>query len=524
MLIESGATEVTLGPPDPNVRAYVVDPGDITKLQPVGVPGELLLSGPRLARGYIGQPELTTHRFVPNPYYRGRISLSSEVWYQKVYRTGDLVSWTSTGSLRFLGRIDRQVKIDGVRIELGEVESALTKAPGVTHASVTTTTLLGGRKVLVGVITPETLKIEDILAHCRQYVLSAAVPAGLAAVEALPLRPNGKVDTDKVAALGRAAMGQSNGGNNDDQNYYVPPATDLESRIQRVWMEILGLEDEVSVTLDFFHAGGSSLRAGILTARLRTELSLPFLPATMIYTAKTIRAMAETVQGMIESNAAKSKKRLNAEQASQGPHLSADDIVLEMLASQSVPRLKLPYWLYLIVQYVMLSLTLLLLPVVWGALLSALLTLQPKVGWWLLIPIWPAMQLAAMLGYIVLMIVLKWVLVQRLRPGVFPVHGWMYARWVTMRALQQQAKTIFMSPLRRTPLLPMLLKALGANVESVWDTIVDSTLICDFDLITIGKGAQIYHEVLITGTFRDLFINILLVYTRSYILKYSILQ
>ena len=469
-------------------------------MQPIGVPGELILSGSRIAKGYYNRPDLTAEKFVPNPFHRTRSSLSSEGWYEKAYRTGDLMSWSANGEIRFLGRIDRQVKVDGVRIELAEVETALTSAPGVTHASVVMATLVGGRKALVGVVTPDTIKIDEVLTHCRQYVLAAAVPAGLAAAHALPLRPNGKVDTDRVAALGTAAMGQSNTATADGE-YYVPPATDLESVIQRVWMEILGLQDEVSVTLDFFHAGGSSLRAGILTARLRAELSLPLLPATMIYTSKTIRAMAEAIQKKIDEEADKSKpnskKRLLG--GNHAPHLSADDVVLEMLASQTVPRLKLPYWIYLILQYIMLSFTLLLLPVVWGALLSALLALQPKVGWWLLIPIWPAMQMAAMLGYIVLMIILKWVLVQRLKPGVYPVHGWMYARWITMRALQQQAKTIFLNPIRRTPLLPMLLKALGADIESVWDTIIDSTLICDFDLISVGKGAQIYHEVLITG-------------------------
>ena len=126
---------VVIGRPDPNTHGYVVD--SALRPVPVGVPGELLLSGPRLALGYAGQPELTAEKFVPNPCLElvsGRVDPALAPYYTKAYRTGDLVRWRGDGTLDFLGRIDRQVKITGVRIELGEVESALEGAEGVTQA------------------------------------------------------------------------------------------------------------------------------------------------------------------------------------------------------------------------------------------------------------------------------------------------------------------------------------------------------------------------------------------------------
>ena len=123
---------MVIGRPNTNVHAYVVDPADLS-LTLRGTPGELLLSGPRLAVGYYGRPDLTEKAFVLNPFYEEVLPfLPAELrpFYRRAYRTGDLVRWTAAGQLEFLGRIDRQVKVNGVRIELGEVEAALASAPG----------------------------------------------------------------------------------------------------------------------------------------------------------------------------------------------------------------------------------------------------------------------------------------------------------------------------------------------------------------------------------------------------------
>ena len=156
---------------------------------PVGVPGELLLSGPRLALGYAGQPELTAEKFVPNPCLElvsGRVDSALAPYYAKAYRTGDLVRWRGDGTLDFLGRIDRQVKITGVRIELGEVESALEGADGVTQAVAAAVADSAGQKRLVGYVTPASADPAAVTAHCRSLLVPAMVPSVVVALGVLP--------------------------------------------------------------------------------------------------------------------------------------------------------------------------------------------------------------------------------------------------------------------------------------------------------------------------------------------------
>ena len=183
-------------------------------------------------------------------------------------------------------------------------------------------------------------------------------------------------------------------------------------------------------------------------------------------------------------------------------NLAADSIDIQLSASQLVAPTKLPYWLYLVAQWFMLSLTTVMIPTIWGSLLFSVFAIQQAVGsWWIVIPIWPAFAVASLLFYCALLVLLKWILVGRLRPGVYPIHGWMYARWVTLRALHEQAGNVFMPVIRRTALMPILLRALGAKVESITDTVIDSLAIYDFDLISMGAGTCIYAGASITGAF-----------------------
>ena len=188
-------------------------------------------------------------------------------FYERAYRTGDLVRWRPDGTLDFLGRIDRQVKVNGVRIELGEVEAALGSAPGVVQAVASAVADDSGAKRLVGYVTPASAEAADILAHCRTLLVPAMVPNVVVALDAFPLLPNGKVD---VKALPPPDWGAA------ESEEYVAPAGELESTVQRVWQEVLGRgEDQpLSVTADFFAAGGTSLQVG-LCARLHSSAFCP---------------------------------------------------------------------------------------------------------------------------------------------------------------------------------------------------------------------------------------------------------
>jgi len=217
---------ISIGRPVYNLHAYVVD----SKLRavPVGVPGELLLSGPRLALGYAGRPDLTEEKFVPNPCLElvaGNVHPALAPYYKLAYRTGDFVRWRNDGTLEFLGRIDRQVKITGVRIELGEVEAALEGASGVTQAVATALPDPSGQKRLVGYVTPGDIEPAAVLGHCRSVLVPAMVPSVVLALESFPLLPNGKVDVRGLPAPDWSGAGAEE---------YVGPANEVEATVQRL--------------------------------------------------------------------------------------------------------------------------------------------------------------------------------------------------------------------------------------------------------------------------------------------------
>lgn len=503
---------ITLGRPVYNMHTYVVD----SELRPValGVPGELLLSGPRLALHYAGQPELTADKFIPNPcidLVSAHIDPSLALYYRKAYRTGDLVRWCSDGTLEYLGRIDRQVKVMGVRIELGEVENALSDAPGITSAAVTAITLAGS-KTLVGFVTPDTADTEAALVHCRNMVLPSAIPSKLIALKSFPLLPSGKADVKALEQIALDANLNANGDGDDD--WYVPPSTDLEVAIARVWHEVLLIpEEEISVQADFFSVGGNSLKAGILTSHLRSTLNMPRLQATTVYTGKSVRGMAALIEKSHEGDILRREndlkgsnsilQRLTIKAPSKATtivlHPHADDVRLELLSVESPTRL--PYWAYLILQWLMLALLSAVQPILWGSLLAMLFSSKRIVGWGGVVGLWPVMRILSLVINAILLLALKWILVGRLNPGVYPLHGWMYARWVTLRALQSQMSTMLLPILKRTTLLPWLLRGLGAKIESPSTTLIESLDISDFDLISLGKGSCIYHAAVVTGAF-----------------------
>ena len=284
---------ISIGRPVHNMHAYVVD-GQLRPV-PVGVNGELLLSGPRLAIGYTGRPDLTAEKFIPNPclgLVAQHMLPSMAPYYERAYRTGDLVRWRPDGTLDFLGRIDRQVKVNGVRIELGEVEAALGSAPGVAQAVASAVADDSGAKRLVGYVTPTSAEAADILAHCRTLLVPAMVPSVVVALDAFPLLPGGKVDIKALPLPDWGAAGAEE---------YVAPASELESTVQRVWQEVLGRgEDQpLSVTADFFAAGGTSLQVFRVSAALQKALGLDSVPPTLLHAERTVRGVAAMLQPMV---------------------------------------------------------------------------------------------------------------------------------------------------------------------------------------------------------------------------------
>jgi amino acid adenylation domain-containing protein len=260
---------------------YVLD----AALQPVptDVVGELYLGGAGLARGYLGRPELTAERFIPD-------ALSGQVG-ARLYKTGDLARTRADGRLEYLGRADQQVKIRGFRIEPGEIEAALLTHPGVAGAVVSGWTPADGPDQLVAYLvapadpTVSRPSVAALRAALQSHLPAYMVPGAFVWLQALPLTPNGKLDRRALPApeQDRAALATD----------FRPPRTPTEVLLANLWRELLGL-DQVGVADNFFDLGGHSLLATRLLARIRAAFGVE-LPLHAIFTSPTVEALAEAV-------------------------------------------------------------------------------------------------------------------------------------------------------------------------------------------------------------------------------------
>ncbi|MFF7025893.1 amino acid adenylation domain-containing protein [Streptomyces klenkii] len=259
-----------LGSPLPRVRAYVLD-GALRPV-PAGTAGELYLAGPGLANGYTGRPALTAERFVADPFAADGT---------RMYRSGDEVRQGADGTLEFLGRTDRQVKVRGFRVELGEVEAALRSHPGVGGA---VATVREGTGLLAHYVpsdgsgpTPEELR-EHTAAALPGYM----VPAAFVALDALPMTVSGKVDVRALPAPDAATERPGPGPGGLDG--------EIEELIAGVWSEVLG-RDDIHPDDDFFALGGHSLVALRVVSRLKKRIGV-VMPTKDIYRHPRLRDLA----------------------------------------------------------------------------------------------------------------------------------------------------------------------------------------------------------------------------------------
>ncbi|MFE2126584.1 non-ribosomal peptide synthetase [Streptomyces amritsarensis] len=242
-----------LGEPLPGVRAYLLD-GRLAPVTAAGAVGELYLAGPGLAHGYPGHPGLTAGRFTADPF-------ATEPG-ARMYRTGDQARRSAEGLLEYVGRVDRQVKLRGFRVELGEVEHALGTLAGVTAAAVTLHEAAPGDHRLAGYVTGADVRPADLLAQLRRTLPAHLVPSTVTVLDALPLTPNGKLDHAALPAPAAAptAVGTAARGGLDEQ-------------VAEVWRTVLGVPD-IEQTDDFLSLGGHSLAALRVVHLLRRKLDV----------------------------------------------------------------------------------------------------------------------------------------------------------------------------------------------------------------------------------------------------------
>jgi len=258
----SGKGIPPIGRPLPNTQAYVVD----RHLQPVplGVPGELLVGGVQLSPGYWKRPEMTASQFV-------------QVYGTRLYRTGDRVRWLPDGNLEFLGRIDDQIKIRGIRIEPGEIEALIRRHPGVREAMV----IARDQRLVAYVVTDADL--EQIRALLRAALPAYMVPAHFVRLAALPLTAHGKVDRQALPAPERAAPA-------------APPDTPTQRTLAEVWQRVLRIE-RVGAQDHFFDCGGHSLLAMQLIAGVRERFGVE-LPLKHLFERPVLAELAEAIDAL----------------------------------------------------------------------------------------------------------------------------------------------------------------------------------------------------------------------------------
>ncbi|MBV9496874.1 MAG: amino acid adenylation domain-containing protein, partial [Acidobacteria bacterium] len=270
----------TIGRPIANTQVYILDRHG--RVQPIGVPGELHIAGDGLAREYLHRPELTSEKFIANPFEAGT----------RMYRTGDLARWLDDGTIQYLGRIDTQVKVRGFRIEMGEIEARLAEHPAIQDAAVIARGE-GASKELIAFyrardLSAEELPKEELRAYLLRTLPEYMVPAAFVSLVAIPLSPNGKIDRRALSRMDvttTAVAGSS----------YVAPRTEAERRTVAVWAEVLGRDPEtIGIHDDFFEAGGHSLLGTRLISRLRSEFDAD-LPLKTLFESTTVAQLAEAI-------------------------------------------------------------------------------------------------------------------------------------------------------------------------------------------------------------------------------------
>ncbi|MBJ2215670.1 amino acid adenylation domain-containing protein [Pseudomonas carnis] len=255
-----------IGRPVANATSYVLDAH--LRPVPVGVAGELYVGGSGVARGYLNRPELTAERFLQDPFNPGQM-----------YRTGDLVRWLPDGNLEYLGRNDDQVKLRGVRVELGEIESRLAALDGIREAVV----LVREGRLLAWFTEQRPLQIETLRAHLQAQIPEALVPVAYMRLDQLPLTANGKLDRKALPEPDQCAL---------LSREYQAPQGDVESTLARLWAEVLQVE-QVGRHDHFFELGGHSLLAVSLIERMRQAgLSAD---VRVLFSQPTLAALAAAV-------------------------------------------------------------------------------------------------------------------------------------------------------------------------------------------------------------------------------------
>ncbi|MET0462943.1 MAG: amino acid adenylation domain-containing protein [Chitinophagaceae bacterium] len=267
---------VPVGRPMGNVSLYILD--RFGKLVPKGFSGELYIGGDQVARGYLNRPDLTDEKFLSDPF---RPSVAG-----RMYKTGDLCRWNAEGNLEFIGRIDEQMKIDGYRIEPGEIEAAILTAAQVSQVCVTSyTDHTGSQRLAAYILALTDFSQNEMIAHLEKILPGYMIPSRWLLLETMPLTANGKADRKMLDTCVRTVQ---------KPNMHEETMSEAELNMLRIWKQILDV-DTIGVEDNFFDAGGHSLLAIRLVSAIKREMNIQ-LSIGDIFDYPTIRSLASLQQ------------------------------------------------------------------------------------------------------------------------------------------------------------------------------------------------------------------------------------
>jgi amino acid adenylation domain-containing protein len=279
----SDPDEPSIGRPISNTQAYILD--EHMQPVPVGIVGELFLSGEGVGREYLNRPELTAEKFIADPFRPG----------SRMYRTGDLTRYRPDGNIDFLGRRDHQVKIRGFRIELGEIEVTLEQHPAIREAVVMAREDQAGEKRLVAYLTLDDGEptVAEMRAFLKEHLPEYMIASVFVFLDRLPLNPNGKVDRKALPAPTDERSGAES---------IVAPRTPIETELALTWADLLKM-DQISIHDNFFDLGGHSLLATRMVSRIRDRFGVD-LPLRRLFDEATIAQIAQGIEELMQDGSA----------------------------------------------------------------------------------------------------------------------------------------------------------------------------------------------------------------------------
>jgi acyl-CoA synthetase (AMP-forming)/AMP-acid ligase II/acyl carrier protein len=281
---------VPIGRPIHNTSIYLLD--DEMEPVPIGIPGEIYLGGAGLARSYLFRPELTAERFIPDPF--------SSTPGARLYQTRDIGRYKSDGNVEYIGRRDRHVKLRGIRIDLGEIESVLGHHPALRDVAVALHSgVPGGDRLVAYVVAHQAPapSADQLRQFLERQLPQYLIPSRIMILDEMPLTPNGKID--------RRALPAPPTGRDEFADAYTPPRTQVEEILAQIWAAVLGL-DRVGIEDNFFSIGGHSLLATRAMSRINSSFQI-VLPLRRLFELPTIAELAEAIDA---AKAAESQPRL----------------------------------------------------------------------------------------------------------------------------------------------------------------------------------------------------------------------